>query len=316
MTRRTGFTIMEILIAITILLVGIVGVISLFPVAIKVGGDAIADSLAANLARSVEEAIRAAMKHRKVAYVTGADRKYLLAYFIYEHDGVLNTEEEVVTKDPVPADPLEVKRGGAGDWGLDCVVLLPCDSSPSADPDRGYGGRNAREARRRAYMAGKVFVYPEGDPDESKGRPPANGGGDPRQADDDKDDFEQDYSDTDVVRIRAEELMPGEDWPLRVTRTFRFGPRVLGGDVDEELGGAARGKRRWKLKRDDDDPYRQYSYAFAIRRAYEDSNVCITPRRCAPGNDLFEVKVMIFRAFMPETRQARPIYTTSFLVSR
>ena len=311
MHKRAGFTIMEILISISILLVGIVGVISLFPVAINVGGEAVTDSLSANLARSVEEAIRASMKHRLVTYTRGGDRRFLLGYFIYDHDGIYSPKYEEITKDPVPADPRDVKRTGASLWGLDCVILLPCDTSPQASPDRGYTGASAADARRKAYLASKVFVYPEGDPEESKGAgAPANGAGDPRRADDDKDDYELDHSNEAVVKQMREKLLPGEEWPLRVTKTYRFGPKVLGLDTDRTLSPAQR------RKLEDEDPYRLYSYAFSIRRAYEDGDLATHVRPYAPANDLFEFKVMIFRGFLPETRQAHPIYTTSFLASR
>ncbi len=316
MRKAAGFTIMEILIAISILLVGIVGVISLFPVAIKVGGDAITDSLSANLARSVEESVRAAMKHRKVAYVRGGDRRHVLAYFVYEHDGVVDPKNRRISRDPVPADPSSVKTRGASQWGRDCVVLLPCDNSTAANPDSGYGGRNAADARQRAYRAGKVFVYPEGDPSESKsGGAPPNGNGDPGNADDDKDDYELDHSQREIVKLRKQELLPNEEWPLRVTKTFRFGPKVLGGRVGSKAEKEGHFVPFSKAK-DLQDPYRLYSYAFAIRRAYEDANLAPTPRRFAPANDLFEVKVMVYRAFMPETQQSHPIYSTTFLVAR
>ena len=61
-------------------------------------------------------------------------------------------------------------------------------------------GGNARESRRRAYLSGKIFVYPEGDPGEGKRRSGLpNGGGNPENADDDKDDFRLDYSNEEVV---------------------------------------------------------------------------------------------------------------------
>jgi len=307
-SRRIGFTIMEILISIMILMVGIVGVITLFPVAIRIGGEAVTDSLAANLARSVEESIRAAIKFRKVSYTLRGNRKFMLAYFIYEHDGIYNPQSREVQKDPVPGDPLDVLRLGGSNWDLDCVVLLPCDVSAGADPDGGYGGTSMLDARRRAYLSGKVFVYPEGDPEESRNRAPANGHGDPSRADDDKDDFELDHTKREVVEEKRASLVAGEEWPLRVTKTYRFGPKVL-----RSGSAAGRGSKEPAVPK---DPYRTYSYAFAIRRAFEDGNVAMNPRRYAPANDLFEVKVMIFRAFMPETKQAYPIYTTTFLVSR
>lgn len=332
MAARTprGFTIMEILIAISILLVGIVGVISLFPVAIKVGGEAITDSLAANLARSVEESLRSAIKNRKVAYTVGADRTHVLVYFIYEHDGVYDPAEygrDKIRKDPVPADATDVDRGDVPDppfgtpWALDNVILLPIDNSRNAELGVGYRGSSDRDARVRAYLDGKVFVYPEGDPDESAGAQRHNGAGNPAAADDDKDDFKEDSPDKQFVASWSEKLLPNEEWPLRVTRTFRFGTRVVTdsrGNPAPERGpqgttlytimpeGAAR----------EEDPYSTYSYAFSIRRAFEDGDMSNEGRRYVPANALFEVKVMVFKAFAKDTTHAEPVYSSSFLLSR
>lgn len=325
MRRPRGFTIIEILMTITILLVGIVGVISLFPMAIKIGSEAISDSLAANLARSVEEPIRAAMRNRSVSYTIGGDRQFLLMYFIYEHDGVYapvagdERSRRVVRKDAVPPDPSDVLRGRRGvetpygsAWALDNVVLLPCDTSPSASQGVGYGGATSADARRQAYLSGKVFVYPEGDPDEGGGAS-ANGRGNPRNADDDKDDFERHFPDRRVVDEWRSRLLPGEEWPLRVTRTYRFGTRLKPGEPERGSGG----ERLYEIADDREDPYRMYSYAFAIRRAYEDGNLSREGRRYAPANELFEVKVMVFRGFMRDMPSAlSPVYTSTFLVSR
>jgi prepilin-type N-terminal cleavage/methylation domain-containing protein len=324
---KRGFTIMEILIAISILLVGIVGVISLFPVAIRVGGEAITDSLAANLARSVEEGIRAAVKNRKVAYTLPGDRMHLLAYFIYENDGVYDPAaygREKVRRDFVPAEAAAVRRGEIRDapygsaWGLDSVILLPCDNSKSAEMGIGYRGASVQEARRKAYLGGKVFVYPEGDPEESpNARAEPNGRGNPQAADDDKDDFRVDSPDQEYVREWEAKLLPDEEWPLRVTRTYRFGTRV---NPEAESGPQGTNTTLYTIAPEqpgkEEDPYANYSYALAIRRAFEDGNLSVGTRSYAPANELFEVKVMVFKAFAKDTKHADPVYTASFLISR
>ncbi len=321
---------MEILIAISILLVGIVGVISLFPVAIKVGGEAITDSLAANLARSVEESLRSAIKNRKVAYTLGADRTHVLVYFIYEHDGVYDPAEygrDRIRKDPVPANAQDVLRGSVQDppygtpWALDSVILLPIDNSKNAELGVGYRGNNDREARMRAYLDGKVFVYPEGDPGESAGARAHSGAGNPAVADDDKDDFKEDSPDKQFVASWAEKMLPGEEWPLRVTRTYRYGTRVrtdVRGNPESESG--PQGTTLYPMMPEgagrEEDPYATYSYAFAIRRAFEDGDMSNEGRRYVPANELFEVKVMVFKAFARDTTHAQPVYFSSFLLSR
>ena len=80
------------------------------------------------------------------------------------------------------------------------------------------------------------------------------------------------FSDDEVIADMRQTLLPNEEWPLRITKTYRFGPRVLG-RLDADAGETAR-----KL-RDEQDPYRRYSYALAFRRAYEDGNVNISARR-------------------------------------
>lgn len=321
---------MEILIAISILLVGIVGVISLFPVAIKIGGEAITDSLAANLARSVEESLRAAIKNRKAAYTFGADRTHVLVYFIYEHDGVCDPAEygrDKIRKDHVPADASDVRRRNMPDapygtpWALDSVILLPIDNTKNAELGVGYRGGSEREARMRAYLDGKVFVYPEGDPGESSGAQMHNGGGNPGLADDDKDDFKEDSPDKEFVASWSEKMLPNEEWPLRVTRTFRFGTRVMldaRGNPEPESGpqGATLYTMLPEESGQEEDPYATYSYAFAIRRAFEDGDMSSEGRRYVPANELFEVKVLVFKAFARDTTHAQPVYSSSFLLSR
>lgn len=68
--RRTdaGFTLIEILIALVLLMVGIVGILSLFPVAIKNVSSSVEDSAASNLAQSLYSALTEAMR-RPVAGV-------------------------------------------------------------------------------------------------------------------------------------------------------------------------------------------------------------------------------------------------------
>lgn len=60
--RSGGFTLIEILLAMVILLVGIVGVLSIFPVAIKNVNDSVEDSTASNLAQSLSAAVTEAMR--------------------------------------------------------------------------------------------------------------------------------------------------------------------------------------------------------------------------------------------------------------
>lgn len=61
-TRRHGFTMVEVLIAIMVLLVGLLGILVLFPVGIQAIGDANKDSFSAIVADSVKDALRDALR--------------------------------------------------------------------------------------------------------------------------------------------------------------------------------------------------------------------------------------------------------------
>lgn len=321
MRHPAGFTLIEILIAISILTIGILGVISLFPVAIQVGSEAITNSLSADLSRSVEENIRSSARHRKYVYTLPGDTNHILTAFIYEHDGVYDPDvykPDNVRKDKVRANTDDLGRRDIGGsmpsgtpWALDNVVLYPADNSPSAA--MGYSGDSALDARRRSYHRSKIFVYPEGDPSESTNGKRPNGGsqGNPMLADNDKDDFQYDFSMENVVNKQRELMVQNEEWPLRVTRTFRFGVKV-GERLAESPGDAT----LYAVPRRKDDPYQNYSYAFAIRRAFEDGNLDPVGRKFVPANELYEVKIMIFRGFKKETQNAVPIYSSTFLLSR
>ena len=63
--REAGFTIMEILIAAAILVVGLLGILALFPVAVNTGKRSIEDTNAVLIAQSVESALREGLAQRK-----------------------------------------------------------------------------------------------------------------------------------------------------------------------------------------------------------------------------------------------------------
>lgn len=73
---RTGFTLVEILIAMTVLLVGLVGILALFPVGLDATRKAIEDSNAAFIAESAYAGLRASVKQMTTTN---------LSYF---HDGI------------------------------------------------------------------------------------------------------------------------------------------------------------------------------------------------------------------------------------
>ena len=62
--KRGGFSLMEILIALAVLMLGLLGVLALFPVAIDASGQAAEATQCALLARSVKNALKLGMMNR------------------------------------------------------------------------------------------------------------------------------------------------------------------------------------------------------------------------------------------------------------
>ena len=155
--RSGGFTLLEILIATAILTIGLVSIVSLFPVAIRIGGKVVETSNAVVIAQSVAEAVRDGMKNRK-RYVVRGNISH--PYFLFEHDGVT---------DKVPSDEKAIRASA------DYFILLPRHRE-----GRKFVGTPDRQ-RLKAVQAAKTFVYPETDK-------PANGGADAFRADNDADD--------------------------------------------------------------------------------------------------------------------------------
>src|SRR5687768_5723465 len=156
--RVKGFTILEIMIATAILTLGLVGILALFPVAIDSGKKVMERSTAVTIAKSVAEQIRSGLRNQKRYNLKGA---VPFTYFIFHHDGV---------QDPIPRDSSQERPAG------DYYILLP-----QFRPEQNFQGANDNDRRMNAVRATKEFVFPEDDE-------PANGGGDPYQADNDGDD--------------------------------------------------------------------------------------------------------------------------------
>jgi prepilin-type N-terminal cleavage/methylation domain-containing protein len=192
-------------------------------------------------------------------------------------------------QDPVPND--FARESPAHDY----FILLPRHRH-----GRSFDGRSDAERREKAIndRGAKTFVYPESDPDPSSGPGArANGGGDPFVADDDQDDFLTEHGYRDFL----------------VRRTYNLGNTLPDhGDTGPQV-----------LEDQKDDVMKQYSYAFAIRESYFDSNLSENPRIFEPGNELYHVTVMVFRAFEqnfyeagPETRRIDPVFVLDFEVAR
>jgi type II secretory pathway pseudopilin PulG len=163
--NSAGFTILEILMATAILTIGLVCVLSLFPIAIDSGKRVMEQSTAVTIAKSVAEQIRTGLRNQKRYVYTGAEPS---TYFVFQHDGV---------QDPVPRDSNLEKPSG------DYYILLPRFKTDT----RFEGGDGATEEERdssrreKAVAQSMEFVYPEVDT-------PMNGNGNPFTAHDDSKD--------------------------------------------------------------------------------------------------------------------------------
>ncbi|MFN0057993.1 MAG: prepilin-type N-terminal cleavage/methylation domain-containing protein [Planctomycetota bacterium] len=285
--RARGFTILEIMVAIAVLVIGILGVIAMFPVAIKLGKRVILDTNSVIIAQSVEQAIREGLAHRKGQRDEGKQ-----TYFLFYHSGV---------ETPLPSRILDASPSD------DNFILLPMQE---------FESRSSTVSRDNAYLEGKVFVYPETDgltwtfgsggdvaeyQDAAAGTSP-NGGGDARRADNDGDDY-------------TVEVANGESYTtFAVMKTFPMSEDFLRGlreNADAEFGDDENSGT--------EDPLGRYSYAFAIRRALSDSSLGRHSRDekdLVPANELFEVEIMVFHGFIPNTTYAQPVFRTTVLMHK
>jgi type II secretory pathway pseudopilin PulG len=100
--RAVGFTIIEILIAIVVLVLGITGIIALFPTAIESGNQTVEDSYAAAITQSVVDAITVGIREARYTYDISGAAGDEWTYFIFNHDGVV---------DPMPLQPEQYASG-------------------------------------------------------------------------------------------------------------------------------------------------------------------------------------------------------------
>ena len=280
-----GFTILEILIASAIMAVGMVMILGLFPFGIRVGKQVVEDTTGIAIARSVADSIRFGMRNnlRKNSVRDGTT----FSYFVFQHDGV---------KDPVPLDQR------AEDVSHDYYILLPIYPRGSS-----FEGGNEVQQRDKAMDVSQTFVYPESDRPDTSGAVP-NGGGDPRQADNDGDDY----------------LIDGEYETIFVSDVYQLGDNFYD-SYDRDGQGVARPRSdREQLADLDNEILKQYSFAFAIRPSYFDTDLAEAPGIFAPGNELYHVRVMIFRAFEQnigrgedggKLRPVEPVFELDFEVS-
>ncbi|MEZ0229601.1 MAG: hypothetical protein ACAI25_13310 [Planctomycetota bacterium] len=293
--RTAGFTILEILIAIVILVLGISGIIALFPTAIESGNQTVQDSYAAAITQSVVDAIAVGIRESRYRVMDGPmPGKW--NYFIFDHDGVY--DKMVPSPQAYSTDPTI----SMADW---CIVL-PLGKEPNQNPaDEPW------------------FVYPTC-PNRSI-----------EVGDNTQITLPQPWDNHTAQNLPQLVANPsaGDDWGVNmikscwdgkqrlwVRRVYRLGryrenqapTGIPARGVREEFLGDAEGVVSGVgpnyQNRPIVDPYEQYSFAFAFRRAKIDNASDPTgPAKGGPdgvidgfdkySSSLYEVHIFVFRNF-------------------
>ncbi|MCO5171925.1 MAG: hypothetical protein M9894_36965 [Planctomycetes bacterium] len=312
--RRAGFTILEILIAIVVLVLGITGIIALFPTAIESGNKTVEDSYAAAITQSVVDALTVGVRESRYMTRTLPGRQY--TYFVFNHDGVL---------DQAPLQPQEftLAATGAGQrqgaiWRRDFCVILPM--GPASNPNVQLEPNFLHPVPTLLPpqdQHDEVKLSGESDPTGVNQRDPTRlaGGG--------------------IDNLALTYFRPAASGGARtpwISRTFQLGryrepPASNDPLMVEELpmgpGGVRMRKGDIRLDYRGDaiisgatteatiaiDPYPTYSFAFTLQRARIDTN---GDGRLDPNTDnfsdsLYTLRVMIFKNFDPQAaHEARP----------
>ncbi len=296
--RAAGFTILEILIAIVILVVGITGIVALFPTAIESGNKTVEDSYAAAITQSVIDAISVGLRESKYSYAGTDGRLYY--YFILDHDGVMDepvNTPNVYTASGGSVAPLELSK-------KDYAVLLPKGPADNTDP--------AKEP---------IFTYPIVTNDVDFGWGTNFPGPSDKRAPTDVgkttpvDDMAAGTTGTGMFRTAFDGTAP--PW---IRRVFPLGRYRIGTEPPSNPTAWRRAIRKEFLGEQISagvtttdtpdnypviDPYPQYSYAIAITRAKID-NADASGNPVPDGkitdkdrysDNLYEVRILIFRNF-------------------
>lgn len=127
--RRAAFTILEILIAIVVLVLGITGIIALFPTAIESGNKTVEDSYAAAITQSVVDALSVGVRESRYN-TTQNSRVY--TYFIFNHDGVVDQAPNAPATFAT-AMGTNVSQGAI--WRRDFCIILPSSTVAGDNKD-------------------------------------------------------------------------------------------------------------------------------------------------------------------------------------
>lgn len=296
---RRGFTILEILIAIVILVLGISGIVALFPTAIESGNQTVQDSYAAAITQSVVDALAVGVRESHYGVLDGQNPPRRWDYFIFDHDGVY--DKMVPSPQAYTSDP----NIAAADW----CILLPQGKDPNMDP--------AQEpwfvypsCPNKSYQIGDGITATVPDPHDNHIQQMLPNLSNPAQSDDWSPQFiKPDLNGVQRLWIRR----------VYMLGRYREGQNPSGvpergvrdeflGDPEGVTGGGGTAPGANYQNRPVVDPYPQYSFAIALRRAKIDNGSDPQgPSKGGPdgvidmydhfSSSLYEVHVMVFRNF-------------------
>jgi type II secretory pathway pseudopilin PulG len=311
-TRRSaGFTILEILIAIVILVLGISGIIALFPTAIASGAQTVQDTYAAQITQSVMDAISVGVRESRYRVADTGSPVRVWTYFILDHDGV--TDPMVPAPQSYSTDPTI----SMADW----CILLPMGKDPNNlsanEPAFVYPSCPPRGADMDG--TGSLSAIP-GPPDNHQQGNLANLIN-PSVSDDTRLDsfYKLDFnanSPSSVKRLwirrvfklgRYRATTGGADPRVSQALPIGFLPRSVRNEFLGDYEGPPTTGPVDATKRPQLDPYPQYSFAFSMKRAKVDNMTTGPPPGTGPDgkiddNDnytsgLYEVHIYVFRNF-------------------
>lgn len=300
---RRAFTIIEILIAIVVLVLGIVGIIALFPTAIDSGNKTIEDSYSAAITQSVVDAITVGLRESRYTFTPAGGATW--TYFVFNHDGV---------QDPPPTNP-ETFTSGQGNYAFPPTGSTPniwdkdyCIVMPRAVTISGTGlGGSVITTPNTNFQNEPWFIYPVPlQPPAENQQHSAGNLGSGAVIDNLHDS-----------RWRADRTGVRVPW---VPRVYKLGvyrdpgsppgaaalpAGMATGMIRQEFRGEAVTVSGTPTETIAVDPYPTYSFAFALQRARIDTNNNGRIDKVAAGpvlpdeysNNLFEVRVFVFKNF-------------------
>jgi len=255
--KNAGFTLLEILIAIVILVVGITGIVALFPTAIKSGNQTIVDSYASIITQSVIDAITVGMREARYRFKDVNGESW--DYFIFDHDGINDNLD--LYKQPEMYSTVHDK---------DFAILLPRGFPANKNPDKE-----------------KTLHFPNPDPGNRSAPTIAS-------LKDDEDLSERRFNTAgeEIFQVRRVYLLGRDNSSTSTVKPIRkefLGDSIAAGGSSTVGGGEAQVV--------DPYPQYGYSFSISRAKIDTATPRGILDAKDEYSNSLFEVKIKIFRNF-------------------